>query len=123
MRGIGLVNGKRAAGENNSLWADGLNSRLREVVRLQFAEDVAFAETAGNEVAVLRTEVKDEDCFVVSGEGIFHVYAFGRGGEWEGDVASRATRWIHHDIGIQFHSRNCVGGSSLDASRRRLQLH
>ena len=54
----------RATGENDALRIKVADERLRNIVRMQFAIDLLFAHTAGNELGDLRTKVKDEDFLV-----------------------------------------------------------
>ena len=55
----------RPAGEDDALGAVVTDEFVRNIVRMDFAEDLGFAHTAGDQLGNLRTEIEDED-FLVS---------------------------------------------------------
>src|SRR5216683_5738483 len=59
-----LINAGRAAGKDQPARAELGNARGREVVADDLAEDVLLPNPAGNQLAVLRTEVEDQDAFI-----------------------------------------------------------
>ncbi len=61
VRRIGGVDTRGPAGEDHSLRVQWLDVRPRGVVRHEFAVDAALADAAGDELAVLGTEVEHHD--------------------------------------------------------------
>ena len=59
----GSVDAGRAAGEDDAARLQLGDARGRQVVAHDLAEDVLFADAAGDELAVLRAEVEDQDAF------------------------------------------------------------
>ena len=64
LRRAGFVDAARTAGEDDPFGRDLAESGGRDVVADDFAVDLLFADAAGDELRVLRTEVEDDDLFI-----------------------------------------------------------
>jgi hypothetical protein len=62
-RGAGSIDAGRAAGENQAARFQLGHALRRDVVADDLTKDVQLADAAGDELAVLRAEIKDEDAF------------------------------------------------------------
>ena len=63
VRGAGVVDAGRAAGEDEAARLQLGDARGRQVVAHDLAEDVLLAHPPGDQLAVLRAEVEDQDAF------------------------------------------------------------
>ncbi|MPM59468.1 hypothetical protein SDC9_106310 [bioreactor metagenome] len=63
LRRVGVVDAGGAAGENDALRIDRLDLFRGGEIRQNLAVDMTLADTAGNQLAVLRTEVQHDDAF------------------------------------------------------------
>ena len=64
-RGIRQVSAVGTTGKDNALWIFGLDFGQVSTVRINFAINVAFTDTAGDQLVILATKVQHNDSFLL----------------------------------------------------------
>src|SRR5207244_3244656 len=62
-RSARLIDARRASGKNDARWLQGADALRRQVVADDLAKDIQLAHAPGDQLAVLRAEIEDQDAF------------------------------------------------------------